>query len=701
MCVMLVLACVFAVSAFAQIPYDTYTYSYWWDDLASPHAYVPKTIIYPEKTEVGPIEGEGDITVAPNGTIFVADTAHNRVVVYDNNFKYIRSLKGPVEPTETDEGDTFNEPRGVFVHADGRVFIADSKNKRIVVYDKDLNFKHIIPTPVSSSFPEGFLYEPSKLAVDYADRVYVICPTTNMGIIEITMEGEFKNFIGAQKVEISVSSAIWRLLETEEQRARRQTFVPTEFNNIAVDSMGFLYITTNMIDGTNMSNAIDERDKADAKYMPVRRFNPSGIDVLQRSSFFPPAGDIQIWYPPDELFGASAIIDVALGDNGVYSLLDKKRGKIFTYDSEGALLYAFGGLGSQKGLAEVPTGITYRGKDILLLDARTGRITIFERTAYGNQLHSAIEAYNDRQYQKASELWNLVLSENVNLDIAYIGMGKAALLEQNFSEAMRYFRTANNIEYYSKALRGYRKDVIGANYGWMLLIVAVIIAGIYFIAKVISKTNKKRISGGGLGSQISYAFHTCVRPFSGFYELKYEKRGGMKGAIAILIGACAATLLKEYGTGFLFRDYAVEWLDPIEILGGFLLPIGMWCVANWCLTSLMDGEGRMKDIFITVCYALLPLVLLVTVTTIVSNIISLDEAFLTTFLSILSTGWMGLLIFTGMLTIHGYTLTKNIVASLLTILGMGIILFIILLCLDITGMVYGLVVNLIKEMSFR
>ena len=53
----------------------------------------------------------------------------------------------------------------------------------------------------------------------------------------------------------------------------------------------------------------------------------------------------------------------------MYSLLDRRRGRIFTYDHEGNLLYIFGGLGTQAGTFVTPVAIENIGNTIIVLDA--------------------------------------------------------------------------------------------------------------------------------------------------------------------------------------------------------------------------------------------------------------------------------------------------------------------------------------------
>ena len=57
-----------------------------------------------------------------------------------------------------------------------------------------------------------------------------------------------------------------------------------------------------------------------------------------------------------------------------------------------------------------------------------------------------------------------------------------------------------------------------------------------------------------------------------------------------------------------------------------LLPFFLFAVANWCLTTLFDGEGSLKDIIIAISYSLVPLILMVVPATIISNFVTKQES---------------------------------------------------------------------------
>ena len=92
--------------------------------------------------------------------------------------------------------------------------------------------------------PEGSVYKPVAVALDSIGNIYVVSSTTYMGIISLSTEGEFQSFVGAQKVSVSAAEIFWRSFQTAAQRAQNAQYVSTEYNNIAIDDEGFIYVTS-------------------------------------------------------------------------------------------------------------------------------------------------------------------------------------------------------------------------------------------------------------------------------------------------------------------------------------------------------------------------------------------------------------------------------------------------------------------------
>ena len=76
-------------------------------------------------------------------------------------------------------------------------------------------------------------------------------------------------------------------------------------------------------------------------------------------------------------------MDITALDNGTIMHSDKTRGRIFAYDEQGDLLYAFGGVGNTKGSFQLPAAIDHSGNELYILDSRAASVTHFTLTEYG------------------------------------------------------------------------------------------------------------------------------------------------------------------------------------------------------------------------------------------------------------------------------------------------------------------------------
>ena len=83
-------------------------------------------------------DGPADVVVAPNGDIFVVDghgKKNCRIVKYSSDGTFIKAWgnKG-TEPGE------FQDPHGISIDSQGRLFVADRDNRRIQIFDQEGNF---------------------------------------------------------------------------------------------------------------------------------------------------------------------------------------------------------------------------------------------------------------------------------------------------------------------------------------------------------------------------------------------------------------------------------------------------------------------------------------------------------------------------------------------------------------------------------
>lgn len=689
-----------SLSVFAAA-YETYTYSIDSFTMASPDAYTPEKTV--NSVAMGlelPIDDPKDIFVDDQMNIYIADATNNRIIVLSEYFYY----KFSISTFTNDEGipDSLTAPNGLFV-TENKIFVADTDNNRIVIFDREGNFLKVLKEPEADVFPEGSIYKPIALAVDKSERIYVVSSTTYMGVIVLDNNGVFQSFIGAQKVTANPLDILWRNFQTAEQRAQSTQYVSTEFNNITIDNEGFIFVTTSSIDEGSQQFAIYTKD---GNFSPVKKLNTAGNDIMARNGFFGPGGEVSIRsfsYEADAILGASKIIDVAVGPEETWSIIDEKRQRVYTYDNNGNLLFAFGDKGMQLGNLQSIEGIVYQGERMLLLDKTDDSITVYNRTEYGDILINALKNNNERNYDLAVNDWKAILQRNSNFDTAYVGIGKALYRSGDWEGAMQYFKYAYDTANYSNSFKMWRQNWVSK---YVLVIPIVVVALSWLLSRFFgyaNKVNKKTAlltSKRTFKQEILYGFYLIFHPFDGFWDLKHEKRGSTRAAFFYILLTIIAFTYQAVGRSYIYNPRAQFSSIFIQVIS-IMVPLLLWVAANWCLTTLMEGEGSFKDIFIAVGYSILPLPMFIIPATLLTHIATASEAGMINLLITVAWTWVGLLIFFGMMITHDYSLVKNVITSVMTIAGMAFIMFVGILFSTLVAKIIGFISSIVTEISYR
>ena len=295
--------------------------------------------------------------------------------------------------------------------------------------------------------------------------------------MEFSSNGEFLGYSGASPVKFEWADYFWKLVATDEQRAAMNSFVPTEYNNVATDSEGFLLVTNSIFTAAELRNAVAE---------PVRRLNLKGTNILIQTGNHNVIGDLT-W---DSHTGPSRFIDITALDDGTYYTLDSIRGRIFGYDEQGNMLYAFGGLGTKRGYFSSPTAIEHHDSDLYILDSQSCSVTILRHTEFGELISKAILLYSKGDYNESKETWEKVLKFAGNYEMAWDGIGKVLLRQGDYEQSLKYLKYAEDEYYYSKAWKLYRKDIIEENIGLIVGIIGAILL-IVVIKKIVSKVKNR------------------------------------------------------------------------------------------------------------------------------------------------------------------------------------------------------------------
>lgn len=204
--------------------------------VASPDTYLPYYVV--DSQSLGTELLNPSHIATYDNKLFIVNTGKNNIIVTNEKFGIIDVIDGFVNG-ETEEN--FASPQGCFVDGNGTLYIADTQNNRIVILDKDYKLVKIIGTPESDVLASDFVFKPQKIVVDSSNRIFVVSDGVYEGIMQFYGDGSFIGFVGSIPVTASPIEILWKKLLSKEQTSKLSQFVPVSYTNIFLDSEEFMY----------------------------------------------------------------------------------------------------------------------------------------------------------------------------------------------------------------------------------------------------------------------------------------------------------------------------------------------------------------------------------------------------------------------------------------------------------------------------
>lgn len=369
-------------------------------------------------------------------------------------------------------------PSGIYVDEDDIMYIADKDNQRIVKCNQNCEIITEYTKPDSELYASQSFYC-TKVLVDAAKNVYVICPAVNKGAIMYSPSGNFIGYYGANRVEVTaevIKNKIWRKFATESQIQSMVKSTPVEYANFDIDDEGFIYTVTEV---ANVST--------DA----VKKLNPAGNNILELTTN---AADIMFGDQESVTYSgttyATRLTDITIGDNGLINILDYSSGRVFQYDRECNLLFIFGCDQEQQNSGfDNPNAVECLGNLVYVLDGRNQDVTIFEETLFGAYVHKAVELFNRGLYEEAMDYWLEVIKRDGNYNMAYVALGRAYLNHDDYDNAIKYFKLAFENEDYDRAFESRRQEMLRKNFTLIVILIIVLIV-IWIVINILKKKGK-------------------------------------------------------------------------------------------------------------------------------------------------------------------------------------------------------------------
>ena len=613
--------------------------------------------------------------------IYILDKT-SRIVVLDKNYNLVTEI-GLLNETVGYEG-----AKGIYCN-DGIIYICNTEGANIYLTNLSGELLDTIILPESNLIPDDFTFRPLKITRDNNGYIYIVSDGCYYGALLYSPEMDFLGFYGASTVKATISSVftniVNRLFPNVEKHNNSIKKLPYSLVDITVDDDGFVYT----------SNGYTE-PSSDVRKSSIRRLSPGmGKNILDPEIAF---GDVKL-LSEDDMYKQD-FCDIEIDDNGFIYALDSRYGKVFIYDSDCRTVTVFGGgmgKGDQQGTFVASRAIVVKdnGNEILVADASTGYITTFNINDYGKMVKNLDVLTIKGNYDEVKEGWEKVLQLDTNSQLAYSGIANAYLEEEDYETALYYAKLGYDRDTYAVAFEYVRKDFISDNFTWIFLILVVLIIGIIAFMFVTNKKKIVLIKNKSLNLMFSTMFH----PSNCFTDIKEKGLGSIPLCLLLVVVYYVVTIMRTLAGGFLFTVYDPASFNSLLVLLRSVGLVILWIVANWMISTLLGGKGKMKEITIVTCYSLQPIILVGIIRIILSNVLLPVEASFLGILSTLGTIYFCIMLTIGMLKIHDYTMGKFLWTTLLSVVGMAIIVFLLIMLIILIQQFGAFVATLITEIT--
>lgn len=642
------------------------------------------------------LDGITDICVDKQESVYILCGGQSRLIVLNSDYSLNREFK-----VLNDEGaeEDFTGAEGVFVSEDGKVYISDTVNGRVLVCNADGKLTNTILLPESSLIPADFIYQPIKVVIDTRGYMYILSLGSYYGALTFSPEGEFVGFFGADTVNanaLDTLSYIWdRLTGTDEKRALSQKTLPYSFVDFCVDSDGYM-----------LTCSIDEKNDKNGKGQ-IRKVTFNGANILNNRTNHGTSvtsdnvnflESREFYYQERNRGQRFCAIDV--DEYGFIYALDSTFGLVYVFDSECNAVNVFGGgykTGNILGVYTNPITLAVKGNSVIVADSTKLSLTVYEATEYGNLLRKAQNLYEKGNYDEAKPLWQQVLSLDRSCQLAYRGLAMSAYSEGDYKQAMKLAKSGLSYSVYDLAKQEDLSEYLSDNFAWIFILFLVIVVAIIILIVQMKRKKKVLIKNKKLRLPFVAAFH----PFDTFNEVKQYKQGSVTAAVIITALLYLAFTLKATVSGFLFKTNSAAGYNMLYTLLQTVGLLMLWCVADWLVCSLFSGKGTFKEVFIVTAYSLVPLVVVTFAEIIFTHMLSVSA--MSVVYGIETAVWIYtfFLIIVGMMSVHEFDFFKFALTGIVVVFFMVIVVFVGFMFVMLLSEVSGFVADVYNEVILR
>ncbi len=630
---------------------------------------------------------------AVDGKIYILDSEGGRIVITDDEFNLIREIK---EVMIDGAPASIKDAKGILVEGN-ELYICDTANKRLLVGDLEGNIKTVVTQPESEMWPEGLHFTPVKLVKDRMGYFYVLSEGCYYGAVMFTPNFEFKSFFGANVVSTSILEAmgnLWDMLFSNNVKlSKSEKKLPFSYVDMELGADGYIYTCTGATSTTSEARG------------SIKRLNPTGTNILSDKTDTTVTTSESVLFTTNESVKngirdlSHDVSSLTIDENNFIYALDVTYGRIYLYDLECNLVNTFGGgvnVGTQDGTFKGSKAITNMNGKIYIVDSIKNTVTIFKRNEFGDLVCKAQGMTIKGDYVDAEPLWHEVLAADANSLIAYRGIAKSKIIQEDYHGALEYAKLGEDRDSYSRAFEFVRKDFLAKYFIWivfgLIALIVVIAVLLHFKKKynvVLIKNRKWKIALG-----------TLLHPADTFYEIKRNNGGSVLIATVMLLVWYAFKII-GFSNGFIFNTASIGEANAWYALAQTFGLVILFTLANWAVCTLMEGKGKLKDIYTVVGYSLMPMIIQSIAYDILSNVLTLNEANILSIVNYVCIIFTLIIIVMGLINIHEYTFGKFLFTTVVTLLAMILIVFLVFMLAILLQQTGNFVETVYLEAFFR
>lgn len=648
------------------------SYNLWLDDVDASDSMTSGDLFYVADTDTNEPIGEPVYEIEITG-----QNSHNNDIIDFKDFSTKEVLF-----TKTNKEEMFGKILNwVTAEYNGKTLLRHniyaSKNEPIqVIYTPD----HPVFIGDPNDPYDGYTFAPKRVAVDTRGNMYIVGAQSDSGLIMLDSDGDYITFFGGNPIRLPLIDRIRALLLSDKQKEalRAESDIYIDYvSSVAIDEKGFVYTVTSTLANNS-----------------IKKFNVSGTNYFNNQSS-----------------GWVGAVDLWVGNyNNV--IVVEEYGWIHEYDANGELVFSFSisDIGADReGLLLLPQSIAVNSEDQLIVaDQGNKLLQYYKPTEFTNAVHTAFQAYQDGDEELARKNWEFSLEYATVFDIAHEGLGDAYIRQDNYEDALYHYKLASYNEGISNTFWQIRQTWLEQNLESVLIVLAVLFLfrfAFKFTNKRTHFTKELEKSWASLRkrskviNELIFIKYFLKHPLDGFYQIKRKEAVSVRTATVVYLLLAILYIFYQTATNVIFlSDSNPNIIYELIILSSVL---ALWVVANYFVCLIRDGEGSFKNVFIATAYTLTPLLIVIPLITILSNVLTYQEAIFYNGPLIITYIWVAIYFFFMIKEIHNYEVGETfgiIGISVFTMLIMGIFLFVIY---SIDTQIFNVTEQIAREMMER